>query len=322
MFVLSISEINRYNTTGLLNRIATTYDGTPASWWTRTQSGLDGFNAGPPETHTPVPVSTVINTEGTVTNTLNNATTAGFRPAMWVEGEPVPTPAFPVDSIAVGSTFTDSHNVSWQVLHRTPEGHSLIITEQIHGLGTAVGQTGSGWTNSPRVHNIQNSFFADMAPELRNNALRTENAFASEPSTATTDPALINANLTTAWTTPIQETVTGQTTLFSLSLSEFNQYTRAGTLTSAATAVNGVANPLWTLRTFANTVESTFTGGTISINAAGDVSYDPGNVNTWARFPGMNDHHRVNLGWRPAMWVINGGVGAFVPPTMPSALPA
>ena len=78
VFPLSISEANRYFTgnTGTGGRQATNLAGTSTGWWLRS-----------PGSSTTVPVAEVAHAGGSIGFSAGNATTWGFRPALWVRIE-------------------------------------------------------------------------------------------------------------------------------------------------------------------------------------------------------------------------------------------
>jgi hypothetical protein len=157
----------------------------------------------------------------------------------------------PVAGVPLGGTFIDSNDVVWRVLYRDGDGNRLIMTQYVHGVGTAFNSTNiyTRLQDSDRLRPALNNWFNNvMGENVRSFALPAGNMLTdirSEPSslTLTTEVGEVG------WTYAGFGAVNAENSLFVLSVSEVNRFNTAGTLNMSATLPDGTgAGTVWWLR--------------------------------------------------------------------------
>lgn len=196
----------------------------------------------------------------------------------------------------LGGTFKDSNGNLWRVLAIDEGGRKLIITEQIHGLGTMYHHPNSyvRLQDTSHLRPALNDWYENnLGPELQERALTAlnlENDVRSVPEPGPLwDWDIENAS--SGWTSAGGEASRAEEALFVLSISEVNRYSGAGTLNRIATAhQGGVAARSWWLRS----PGTGSVGPATSVREAGNILQ----INSTGS-GGQVTHH----GFRPAMWI-------------------
>jgi len=138
-----------------------------------------------------------------------------------------------------GSVFTDSTGVQWRILAQNEKGNQLVITEYVHGIvqyNSSNVYTFLGQSDGLRI--ALNTWFVDtLAPELRENALPAENVDNDVRLTIGDDAdrliyheVTVHENEPAGWTAAGTGTASPENSLFVLSVSEVNKYSKLGTL--------------------------------------------------------------------------------------------
>jgi hypothetical protein len=192
----------------------------------------------------------------------------------------------PVVNIAVGDTYTDMNNVEWQVIHDDGNGHKLVMTTQIHGVGTRYNTTDVwsplGVSNlMAGTNGLEHFYMVTTGNDIKAVATAVNitdvRTGVNNPITFNKDETSVERPSDMSTATPnISPIVNGNNTVFVLSIAEYNTY-------------KDNINPIgiiWWLRSpgfVAGTKEASHVGAT-------------GNVGDW--YPSY-----IHMGYRPAMWV-------------------